>query len=254
MEKCKMNTNTLKQFSSRAELGKQAAADVGQAVKKLLAQKDTINMVFAAAPSQTEFLENFCSNPEIEFGRINAFHMDEYIGLPEDAPQRFGRFLERYLFARVAFKTVNYIDGNAVDTKAECRRYEELIQRFPPDIICLGIGENGHIAFNDPAEADFDDPYMIKVVHLDDICRNQQVNDGCFSSLNDVPKSALTLTIPTLLNADYHFCMVPGSKKANAVYRTLYGEINENCPATILRLCKNIVFYIDKDSGAFVHF
>lgn len=249
MIQAQISTAILKQFNSRGALGAQAAADVAEAVRNLLREKETINMIFAAAPSQIEFLNSFQNDPNVDFSRINAFHMDEYIGLPNDAPQRFGQFLKRYLFDKVGFRSVNYLDGNAADIEAECRRYARLLQEYPPDIVCLGIGENGHIAFNDPAEADFDDPQSVKMVHLDDICRHQQVNDGCFTQLEDVPKAALTLTIPTLIHADYHFCMVPGKTKAQAVHNALYSEISEACPATILRLCRNIVLYVDQDSG-----
>ncbi|MEG2931334.1 MAG: 6-phosphogluconolactonase, partial [Ruthenibacterium sp.] len=171
------------------------------------------------------------------------------IGLPEGAPQGFGAFLKTHLFSKANFRSVQYINGNARSLDAECDRYASLLARAHIDIVCLGIGENGHIAFNDPAVADFHDTKTVKLVELDSICRQQQVNDNCFARIEQVPKRALTLTVPALLNADYHFCIVPSEKKAQAVHDTFYQAISEKCPATILRKCENLVFYVDRDSG-----
>ncbi len=239
----------LKKFASRKQLGETSSEDVYNVIQKLFEQKETINMIFAAAPSQLDFIENFCCDKRIDFSRINAFHMDEYIGLPSGAPQAFGQFLNRHLFSKANFKSVNYIDGNSENIGAECERYSDLLKANRPDIICLGIGENGHIAFNDPDVAEFNDAKLVKVVELDAMCRQQQVNDKCFNELDEVPKKALTLTIPALVNADYHFCIVPTDKKAQAVHNTLYNEIDEKCPASILRKCDNIIFYLDSESG-----
>lgn len=240
---------TVKKFTTRVELGRQAAVEVSAAIQKLLKDKAEIAMIFAAAPSQSEFLAMLTADSAIDFSRIHAFHMDEYIGLSTDAPQGFGNFLRDRLFSKVKFASVNYISSSG-DPQAECDRYSALLRKNPPDIICMGIGENGHIAFNDPHVALFNDPALVKIVDLDEVCRNQQVNDGCFSTLSDVPKQALTLTIPALQNACYHFCMVPAKTKAWAVRETIYGEISEKCPATILRVCPNATFYIDADSGS----
>ena len=239
----------VKKFETRDEMGAAAAADVRKAVLELLGRKETINMIFAAAPSQLDFLKYFVEDKSIDFSRINAFHMDEYIGLPADAPQGFGNFLAKYLFKKVNFRSVNYLKGSAGDIKAECERYTALLKKYPTDIVCLGIGENGHIAFNDPHVAKFDDPAFVKVVDLDHVCRQQQVNDKCFDTLDKVPEKALTLTIPALTAADYHFCVVPAATKADAVYKTVYGSISESCPATILRKCPHAVLYLDRDSG-----
>ena len=239
---------TVNRYETRPEMGRAAAHDVAQTIKTLLQTQDTVRMIFAAAPSQNEFLDAFV-NEDVDFSRIEAFHMDEYVGLPADAPQGFGNFLRRGLFDRAPFKAVHFIGGGAADINAECARYAALI-REGVDIVCLGIGENGHIAFNDPHEADFDDPALVKRVSLDEKCRMQQVHDGCFAKIDDVPTHALTLTIPALMNADYHFCIVPAATKAEAVYRTVYGEIGAHCPATALRLCPHAVMYTDRDSGA----
>jgi len=237
-------------YDTRDEMGRASAADIAECIRKMLAEKDEINMIFAAAPSQNDMLKYLCSYDDIEWERINAFHMDEYIGLEADAPQGFGNFLRKYIFDLKPFKSVNCIDVTASDAEAECRRYAKLLEDNPVDIVCMGIGENGHIAFNDPHVADFSDAELVKVVSLDDICRNQQVNDGCFAKIDDVPKFALTLTVPALMNAQYNFCVVPAKTKAWAVNRTLTGEISEECPATILRRKDNAIMYCDADSAS----
>lgn len=245
-EKCEKLT--YKVFDTRASMGEAAAADVAAAIKKLLSKKDEINMIFAAAPSQNDFINAFISDKTIDFTRINAYHMDEYIGLDGNAPQAFGKFLKDRLFSKVPFKSVNYINGNAADIDAECERYASLLKTNKCDIVCMGIGENGHIAFNDPAFAKFDDKKAVKSVELDQICRNQQVNDGCFDSIDKVPTHAITLTIPTLTAPEYVFCVVPAPTKAKAVYTMLHGEIGEYCPCTILRRHSNAILYTDKDA------
>ena len=243
----------VKIFDTRDEMGKAAANDIAECIKELLSKKEEINMIFAAAPSQNDMLYHLCERNDIEWERINAFHMDEYIGLKSDAPQCFSNFLKRYIFDLKPFKSVNLINAAATDPAAECQRYTELLKKYPVDIVCMGIGENGHIAFNDPHVADFNDSQTVKVVELDEVCRMQQVNDGCFLSIDEVPKYALTLTIPTLVSANYNFCVVPAPTKANAVKNTVEGEINEKCPATILRNKDNAIMYCDKDSSALLN-
>ncbi len=239
---------TYKVFDNRTAMGEAAAKDVADAVKKLLSEKDEINMIFAAAPSQNDFINAFIADKSVDFTRINAYHMDEYIGLDGNAPQAFGKFLRDRLFSKVPFKSVNYINGNAADIDAECKRYATLLKENKCDIVCMGIGENGHIAFNDPAFAKFNDEKAVKSVELDQICRNQQVNDGCFDSIDKVPTHAITLTIPTLVAPEYVFCVVPAPTKAQAVYTMLNGEIGEYCPCTILRQHNNAILYTEKDS------
>ena len=240
----------VKKYPTRAVMGAEAAKEAAAVIRGLLDKKAEINMIFAAAPSQNEFLAALANDKSIDFTRINAYHMDEYVGLPDDAPQRFGNFLKDHIFGLAPFKSVNYIRGNAEDVDGECERYSQLLRDNHIDVVCMGIGENGHIAFNDPHVADLNDPKLVKKVSLDDVCRMQQVHDGCFASLDEVPKYALTLTVPALVNADYHFCIVPAASKANAVKATVYGPIGEKCPATSLRLCEHAVLYIDQDSGA----
>jgi glucosamine-6-phosphate deaminase len=239
----------VKIFDTRAEMGQAAAADAAKALKALLEEKDDITVIFAAAPSQNEFLAAMAKDSSIDWARINALHMDEYIGLPESAPQRFGNFLKDAIFGKVPFKSVNYIDGGAGDIEAECERYSSLINDLKPDAVFMGIGENGHIAFNDPHVAFFNDKKLVKKVKLDEACRMQQVNDGCFERLEDVPTHALTLTVPALMGAEYHFCVVPGKTKAQAVFDTLMGDISESCPASVLRKYDGCILYLDADSA-----
>ena len=240
----------IKVYNTREEMGKAAGEDAAGKIRKLLSEKAEINMIFAAAPSQNEVLDALVNAEGIEWERINAFHMDEYIGLAKDAPQGFGNFLKDRIFGKLPFRSVNYINGQAENISAECARYSALLEKYPTDIVMMGIGENGHIAFNDPWVARFNDSEVIKMVGLDEVCRQQQVNDGCFSSVDRVPKFALTLTVPTLMSAEYIICTVPAKTKANAVKNTVLGEICEKCPASILRTHNNAVMYCDKYSGS----
>lgn len=156
-------------YNTRAEMGRAAALDIKACILGLLKEKETINMIFAAAPSQNEVLEALAFDKDIPWNRVNAFHMDEYIGLKKGAPQAFGNFLREHIFGLAGFKSVNYINANAVDAKEECERYSALLKEYPTDIVVMGIGENGHIAFNDPPVADFNDKFAAKPVTLDEI-------------------------------------------------------------------------------------
>lgn len=240
---------TVKIFSSREKMGEKAAEEVAKKICEILARKDEINIIFAAAPSQEEFMNHLILDKTIEWQKINAFHMDEYIGLEKDDPQGFGNFLRDRLFDKVPFKSVHYINSQASDVEAECERYAQLLKENPVDIVCLGIGENGHIAFNDPHVADFKDTKRVKVVALDIICRQQQVNEKCFTTLDAVPARAITLTIPSLMIAEFMFCVVPARNKANAVFKTLTEDVSEQCPATVLRTKENAILYLDNESS-----
>lgn len=251
MKSFKKDNLSVKIMPTRSEMGMVAAADIHEKILSLLSQKDEINMIFAAAPSQNDVLESLIKYDDIDWSRINAYHMDEYVGLPKELEDRsFGTYLHDHIFGKVPFKSVNFIDSTATDSRSECLRYSKLLADNPTDIVVMGIGENGHIAFNDPWIAKFDDPAAVKVVPLDLVCRHQQVNDGCFESIELVPTHAITLTCPTLFSAGALFCIVPAPTKAEAVKRTLEGEINEDCPATILRRHKCATLYLDGDSSA----
>lgn len=239
----------VKLFKNRQELGQDAAQAVASQIRALHQNQEFVNIIFASAPSQNEFLASLVQEIDIEWRRIRAFHMDEYVGLPADAPQSFGQYLKQQLFDKVGIQDVFYLNGNAVDQQQECLRYSTLLEQYTTDIVCMGIGENCHIAFNDPHVADFDDPALVKEVELDLTSRLQQVHDECFESLAQVPECALTLTIPALVRARHLFCMVPAAHKAEAINHTLVDAISEKYPATILRSHANATLFIDQDSA-----
>jgi glucosamine-6-phosphate deaminase len=243
----------VKIFPDRIAMGQEAGQAVASKMKELLQAKD-ITMVFAAAPSQNEFLETLGKSPGLEWKRVTAFHLDEYVGLPDLSPQSFGYFLRVGLFDKVRPEKVHYLNGMAEDPEAECDRYGTLFKDDPFDIACIGIGENGHLAFNDPPVADFNDPKPVKVVELDLTSRQQQVNDGCFRALEEVPKKAITLTLPTIFSAKFIYCMVPGPTKALAVKRALKGPISTDCPASILKKHREATLFLDQDSSKLINF
>ena len=241
----------VREFTDRASMVADAAAHVAQRVATLCATPDGARVVFACAPSQTEFLAALVTHL-IDWTRVTIFHMDEYIGLPADHPQSFRTYLRTHLLAHIPSpRAVHWIAGEA-PPDAECARYAALLREEPIDLVCLGIGENGHLAFNDPPVADFHDAAIVKVVPLDPACRQQQVNDGCFRSIGEVPTHALTLTIPALLAARQLSVVVPGERKAQAVHDTLYGPVATHCPASIIRTHPRAVLHIDAAAGRFL--
>lgn len=235
-------------YANRDQMGAAAAAAVGSRLRQLLQDSERqVRMVFAAAPSQNELYKGLVREKGIDWSRVHAFHMDEYMGLADTAPQRFGRYLTDRLFSRVQPGRVELLDG-LHDVEQECQRYGDLLRAAPIDIVCLGIGENGHIAFNDPPVADFEDSKIVKAVKLDEACRRQQVNDGCFARLDDVPVEALTLTVPALMAGRELFAIVPGASKRRALASALHDPISTACPATILRTHPRITMFTDREA------
>lgn len=241
---------TVKILPDRASLGKTGAEDVAQAILAFLQEKPLISIVFASAPSQNEFLACLQEDTRIDWQRIVAFNMDEYVGIDPEAPQGFGRFLITNLYEAVRPKDVILFNSLSEQPQQECDRLAQLLQSYDPDIVIYGIGENGHLAFNDPPVADFEDKKLVKLVQLDPICRQQQVNDGCFSNLSQVPTQAYTLTIPALLRARAMFGMVPGKTKIEAVDKTLNDPISTTCPASIIRTHPHATLYLDEVSAS----
>ena len=243
-------------YENRALAGRAAAQDVaGQIVARQQRSSGRVNVVFAAAPSQDEFLAGLVAQKEIDWSRVVAFHMDEYLGIGGDHPISFRRYLQEHLFRLVelAGDRLRLIPGEQVERPLQtCLDYEDILRAEPTDIVCAGIGENGHLAFNDPPVADFLDPVLVKVVRLDAACRNQQLHDGRFERLADVPIHGYTLTIPALLRAPVVSVIVPGPRKANAVLNTLRGPIKEACPATALRRHPGAQLYLDRDAARLV--
>jgi glucosamine-6-phosphate deaminase len=227
-----------------------AAADLAaRRIAAAVRERGNARVAFAAAPSQTRFLEHLRADASVPWGHVEAFHLDEYLGLAADAPQRFRAYLDTHLFHRVPLARVHGLEPHGQDPEAAGRQYAARLAERALDVACIGIGENGHLAFNDPHVADFDDPDLVKVVELDHACRTQQVHDGCFARLDEVPTHALTLTLPAIHAARAIVCVVPGERKAEAVERTLDGPIGPACPATILRTHPNATLFLDDRSG-----
>lgn len=238
----------VKIYKHRSLMGKAAACDVSNKLKEILSKKSEVNIVFAAAPSQDDFLAELIEQ-DIDWSKIRGFHLDEYIGLGESSTQKFSRYLSTHIFNKVSFKEIHLIETIADTPQEQIKKYSELLKTHPLDIACIGVGENGHIAFNDPDVADFSDPENIKKVTLDEKCRRQQVNDGCFDLIEKVPKYAITLTIPTIMSADYIFCVVPTKNKSHAVDNCINGQINIKCPASVLRSHQRAIMYLDSDAA-----
>ena len=235
-------------YDTRAEMGKAAGKEAARVINEIIEEKGFANVIFAAAPSQNEALAALLGE-DVRLSAVNAFHMDEYAGLGFEDSASFARYLYDHVFGKAEFASVNYIPAK-LPVEEACAEYTALLEKYPPDVVLMGIGENGHIAFNDPPVADFNDRATIKKVELDDICRMQQVHDGCFPDFDSVPKYALTLTVPALMSAKYLICTVPAPTKANAVKAMLEGEYGEVCPATALRKHDGAKMFLDGDSAA----
>jgi len=192
------------------------------------------------------------SAPAVDWSRVTLFHMDEYVGIDAQNPASFRRYQAEHVLSRIQPAAFHGIQGEAPDAEAECARYSGLLSEAPIDVVCLGIGENGHLAFNDPPVADFDDQFLVKIVELDEICRQQQVHDGSFPRIDAVPRRAITLTLPALSKGRALFCAVPGPRKARAVCDTLREPVATACPASILRKHENATLYLDTDSAALI--
>lgn len=235
--------------SDRAAMGEIAGRDAAEAIKKAIAARGEANVMFAAAPSQNDTLATLCADGGVDWSTVNAFHMDEYIGLPEDHPAGFRNFLKKAIFNKFPFKSVNLLNGNAENIDGEIARYSELLDEHPLDVVILGIGENGHIAFNEPSVADFQDKANVKRVKLEEVCRMQQVHDGCFTAINEVPTHALSVTIPPMIRGKVMICSAPCATKAHAAERMVNGEVSVSCPASVLRTHGDATLYLDADSG-----
>ncbi len=235
---------------SAEAVGKAAAEQAAERLRALAAPNESVSVIFATGASQIATLVALAAIPDLPWDQVVGFHMDEYLGLSDQHPASFRRYLREHLTGRVRMRHLYEIDGTVEDAQAACRKYAELLRKQNPQLCLLGIGENGHLAFNDPAEADFEDPLDMKVVSLDAQCRQQQVNEGWFPSLAEVPKQALTLTIPALLRVPELILSVPGKRKARIVNRALNEAISTQCPATILRKHPHATVYLDPDSAA----
>lgn len=239
-------------YESRLKMGKAAAAVIAAEIRRAIQERGKAVVILASAPSQNEFLADLAEAPDIDWSQVTAFHLDEYLGMDERAPQSFRRFLIDRLVNKVPLREFHGLRGDAPDGVGEANRYAQLLLDNPPDLAVLGIGENGHLAFIDPPFCDFNDPQVVKVVELDEVCRNQQVNDGAFTALDEVPRHALSLTIPTLMARPKLFAIAPGPAKRQAIRSTIEEPVSTRCPASILRTHQDAHLFIDHDSAEFL--
>jgi glucosamine-6-phosphate deaminase len=229
-------------------MGEASARAAADAMIAAIGREGRVTIVLASAVSQDTFLEALGSDRRIEWSKVTAFHLDEYIGIGADHPASFRRFQHDHMWSRVKPAVFHELNGDARDVNEETARYAELLLDESPSIAFLGIGENGHLAFNDPP-ADFDDPQLVRVVELDEVCRMQQVHDGAFPQLSDVPRTALTLTIPAIMRIPKLIVNVPGKAKAEAVRQTVEGPVTPDCPASILQRHPDATLFLDADSA-----
>jgi len=246
----KFDQLTVKVYEDNRTMGRAAAEAAAAIIAQATAERGTANAIIATGNSQLTFLDAVCNMSDIDWPAVTIFHMDEYLGLPPGHSAGFSNFLHRHLIDHVPVERFYPVPGHPRDIEAACRGYELLLRAHPADLCCLGIGENGHLAFNEPEVADFDDPVWMKVVTLNEKSRRQQVGEGHYGSLDEVPEEALSLTIPALRAAKHMLCIVPESRKAQAVYDALYGPITTECPASILRKSANAWLLLDQDSAA----
>ena len=239
-------------YESEVSLGRAAAADMAEAVRGAIAARGDANVILATGNSQLAFLRALRSDPSIDWPRVRVFHMDEYVGIDPQHRASFPRFLREHLLDHVQVAQFFPMAGEPDRVDAICREYEEALRQHPADAVALGWGENGHLAFNDPPYADFDDPVWVKPVQLDEVSRKQQHGEGHFDSLDEVPTHAITLTIPALLAAKRVLCIVPEARKAAAVRACLHESVSEDRPGSILRTVQHATLYLDPDSAAHV--
>ena len=238
---------------TRAQAGTAAGRHVAAAVQQAVDRQGRCRIIFGCAPSQDDFFVALVAEAQAApatWRQVEVFHMDDYVGLTAAHPQSFRHYLQQHLLSAVPVAAFHPLQGEAADPAAEAQRYAALLAAAPIDVICLGIGENGHIAFNDPPVADFQDPVLVKVVEMDHACRQQQVNDGCFPTIADVPRHALTITLPVFAQAGLLSCVVPTVRKAAAVEHTLLGPIGPACPATLLRTHPRASLFLDRDAAS----
>lgn len=233
-------------------VGSVAATRAAAVINEAVAIRGRAHVMFASGNSQLLFLDSLTHDPSVDWSRVVGFHMDEYLGVGPDHPASFRRYMRERIVTVAHPAEFHEIRGDAADAAAECARYAALLAEHPLDLCCLGIGENGHLAFNDPPVADFADPLDVKVVELDDACRRQQVGEGHFPDVDSVPTHAITVTIPALLRARVVFAVVPEARKREPVWRALREPVTTACPASILRTRPNVTFFLDAESSALV--
>ncbi|HHP7231353.1 MAG TPA: glucosamine-6-phosphate deaminase [Xenococcaceae cyanobacterium] len=246
-----VNNLSVKILASAEALSQNAAILALDYLKTCLAQQETVSMVLATGNSQLQFLEALVTS-DLDWSRIILFHLDEYLGIAASHPGSFRYYLASKVEQRIKPQQFYYIQGDALQPLAECDRYTQLLQQYPIDLCLLGIGDNGHIAFNEPSVADFQDTEVVKIVKLETKTRQQQVAGGYFPNLNAVPQYAYTLTISTISQAKQIFCLASGKKKAKIIKRMLQGAIAPACPASILRKQSQATLFLDRDAASLI--
>ncbi len=244
----------LRVFHHKSQLGQAAAAQAAASINNAIAARGKARIIAATGMSQFEFLQALTQTPGIDWARVEMFHLDEYVGLPLTHPASFRKYLLERLIEPTGMTSHHLLDGEA-DAARVCREIGALIQAAPPnlvDVAFVGIGENGHLAFNDPP-ADFETEEAYSVVNLDEACRRQQVGEGWFAGLDDVPKQAISMTIKQILKAAEIICIVPDARKAQAVKDCLEGELSPLAPASALRTHGNVTVYLDQHSSALLN-
>ncbi len=236
-------------YATKAEASQAAAARAAETLQELIARQGQAVVLFATGASQFDFVAAL-RQQAVDWQRVIAGHLDEYLGMSPDHPASFRRWLRERVEEPLRPGAFHYIHGDAPDPLAECRRYEAWLRSHPPDLGFVGIGENGHIAFNDPPVADFADPHWVKVVELDEACRRQQLGEGWFPTLESVPTHALTLTVPAILSIRRILSVVPEQRKARAVRDALLGPVSTRCPASILRTHPDATLFLDEASAS----
>ena len=237
-------------YATQDDLSRDAAAIVQKHLADCIAQRGSAAAILATGNSQIRFLEELIKLGGVDWSKVTLFHMDEYLGIDANHKASFRRYMRERVENLVKPKVFNYINGSADQPLDECARYAELLDAEDIDLCCLGIGENGHIAFNDPHVADFSDPWVVKLVSLDLACRQQQVNEGHFPGVDQMPNYAYTLTIPTLCTVRKMVCIAPETRKAKAVHNALKESLSTACPASFLRTQKNCTLMLDADSAS----
>jgi glucosamine-6-phosphate deaminase len=236
-------------YASEWELATDAAAIAGNHLRSLLQQREIATVILATGNSQILFLQALITLEGIDWSRVGFFHLDEYLGIEADHPASFRRYLRERVENFVQPAWFQYIEGDAVQPLDECDRYGQLLNARAIDLCCLGVGENGHLAFNEPSVADFQDPRSVKLVKLDQANREQQVRGGHFPDLAAVPRYAFTLTIPAIRRAEKILCLAPGTRKTQVMETMLRGEVSPACPASILRETPRSILFLDRDSA-----
>jgi glucosamine-6-phosphate deaminase len=240
-------------LADRPTLGEVSGVYAAQRLRELLAVQARVRVIFAAAASQAEMLATLATQGDIDWSRVDAFHLDEYVGLALGHERAFGTWLDVHIWSLVDPGRVERLDGgNPSGGAAEAVRYGALLADGGIDLALVGIGENGHVAFNDPHVADFDDPLWVKPVEIDDTSRRQQVRDGAFDRFEDVPRIALTVTMSTIRACRVISLVVAGPQKAAAVAATLDGPITTACPASVLRNHPDAVLFVDEDAASLI--